>query len=267
MQASIPEQEIVPRCVLSVWFFVINFISNKAAMFNKVINRFYIQLTTVLIFSTTSGTSYSQQPASINVVNKYKIYKQQLRMDPLKKMVELRTTMPAIQYELRYASLNNFMHQQLYKKGDATYLRLPVVNALAKVQQELNEKGLTLKIWDAYRPYRVTVKMWELIKDDRYVADPKKGSAHNRGTAVDLTIVDLKNGKELNMGTSFDNFSDTAHQGFTQLPEEILQNRLLLKTTMEKYGFIALSTEWWHYYWNKANDYEVLDIDFKKLKK
>jgi len=236
-------------------------------MFDKITNRFNIQLIAFIIFSTIcSKAIHAQQTAELKVVNKYKNYKKQLKNDSSKKMIELKTIVPGIQYDLRYATPNNFMHEQLYKKGDETFLRLPVAKALVKVQEELTQKGLGLIIWDAYRPYRVTVKMWELIKDDRYVADPKKGSGHNRGIAVDLTIINKSNGKELNMGTGFDDFSDTAHQTFTNLPEEILQNRLLLKNTMEKYGFIALPTEWWHFYWSRANDFELLDIDFKKFR-
>jgi D-alanyl-D-alanine dipeptidase len=181
-------------------------------------------------------------------------------------MVELKTIVPNIQYDLRYSTTNNFMHQQVYKNGDRAFLRLVVARALAHVQKELNEKNLSLKIWDAYRPYSVTERMWELIKDERYVADPKKGSGHNRGIAVDLTIIDRKTGKELDMGTGFDNFTDTAHQTFKNLPVEILANRSLLKTVMEKNGFVALETEWWHFFWNNP-EFELLDIDPKKFQK
>jgi D-alanyl-D-alanine dipeptidase len=141
-----------------------------------------------------------------------------------------------------------------------------VARALARVQQELNEKNLSLKIWDVYRPYNVTEKMWEMIKDERYVADPKKGSGHNRGIAVDLTIIDRPTGKELDMGTGFDNFTDTTHQDLKNLSPGILDNRALLKTVMEKNGFVALETEWWHFFWNSP-DFELLDIDPKKFKK
>jgi D-alanyl-D-alanine dipeptidase len=236
-------------------------------MLNKITNRFYIHLIAAIIFSTLGARHLCAQDTTIVLIRKYKIYADEAKNDSLKKMVELKKIIPRLQYDLRYATTNNFMHKKLYKKGDKTFLRLPVGLALAKVQNDLNEKGLALKIWDAYRPYSVTVKMWEPIKDDRYVADPKKGSGHNRGIAVDLTIINKKTGEELNMGTGFDNFSDTAHQTFTELPEEILQNRLLLKTTMEKYGFIALPSEWWHYYWNKVNDFDLMDIDFKKFRK
>ncbi|MBK7289847.1 MAG: M15 family metallopeptidase [Chitinophagaceae bacterium] len=124
-----------------------------------------------------------------------------------------------------------------------------------------------MKIFDAYRPYAVTVKFWELVKDEDYVAHPRNGSGHNRGVAVDLTIINLSNNNELNMGTGFDNFSDTAHHNFTKLPEDLLKNRTLLKSTMEKYGFRAYEKEWWHYSWPDAAKFEILDIEFKKLMK
>jgi zinc D-Ala-D-Ala dipeptidase len=148
-----------------------------------------------------------------------------------------------------------------------SFLREPVAAALKKVQEELKGMGLGIKIFDAYRPYSVTVKFWELVKDERYVAHPAKGSGHNRGAAVDLTIIQLKTGTELNMGTGFDNFSDTAHQDYTRLPEEVLQNRQLLRSTMVKHGFRIYSEEWWHYSWPEAATFELLDIDFKKLAK
>ena len=236
-------------------------------MLNKITNRFNIKLLATIIFSTTSlPILYAQKNSEPQVIKDYAVYKQSLKSDSLKKMVELKTIVPNIQYDLRYATINNFMHQQLYKNSGNTFLRLVVARALARAQQELNEKNLSLKIWDAYRPYSVTEKMWELIQDERYVADPKKGSGHNRGIAVDLTIIDRKTGQELNMGTGFDNFTDTAHRDFKNLPVEILKNRSLLRTTLEKYGFVALETEWWHFFWSDPN-FELLDIDPKKFKK
>jgi D-alanyl-D-alanine dipeptidase len=133
------------------------------------------------------------------------------------------------------------------------------------VQQELLERNLALKIWDAYRPYSVTEKIWGLVRDPRYAADPKTGSGHNRGIAVDATIVDLQTARELAMGTGFDNFSDTAHHDFKQLPATVIQNRLLLRSLMEKHGFAALSSEWWHYYLPSPSRYELLDLSFRQL--
>ena len=211
--------------------------------------------------------SIAQTDTTLQVINKYKVYSQQVRADSGCRMVELKSVIPGIQYDLRYATTNNFTHHRLYKKGNKTYLRLPVANALLNVQQELDSKGYGLKIFDAYRPYNVTKKMWELVKDERYVANPAKGSGHNRGIAVDLTIIRAKTGEELNMGTGFDNFTDSAHHDFLKLPAEVLQNRKLLKETMEKYGFKSFDTEWWHYSWPNDKGYEVMDLDFKLLEK
>lgn len=184
-----------------------------------------------------------------------------------KYMVNLGKTIPLLTFDLRYATVNNFTGKKLYPSINTTYLRKIVADSLALVQTELNKQGLGLKIFDAYRPYSITEKLWDMVKDERYAANPKNGSGHNRGIAVDLTIINLSNKQELDMGTGFDNFSDTAHHGFTNLNESVLQNRLLLKNIMEKHGFKALDTEWWHYHLPAVAKFELLDIDFKQLKK
>jgi D-alanyl-D-alanine dipeptidase len=239
-------------------------------MANKIRKRFYIQLSWLFIFSTSLfRTTHAQNPGFVRppVTDKPGVYHLQVKKDSAKRMLELKTFIPGIVYDLRYATTNNFMHRLMYpEKTKITFMRRPAAEALQKVQKELNENGLGLKIFDAYRPFSVTVKFWELVHDERYVANPSKGSGHNRGIAVDLTLINLKTGKELNMGTGFDNFSDSAHQTFTNLSEEILQNRGLLKSTMEKYGFKALDTEWWHFFLVNGSKFEILDIDFKKLK-
>lgn len=188
-------------------------------------------------------------------------YESTTQKNPLKKMIELKDLIPDLIYDLRYAGPNNFTKTTLYPtKTKHSFLRSAAAQALQKVQAELKQKGYGLKLFDAYRPYSVTVRFWELIKDDRYVAHPGKGSGHNRGLAIDLTIIKKATGKELNMGTGFDNFSDTAHQGFKDLPKDILENRALLTTVMIKHGFKPLETEWWHFYWPNDQSYEVLDI-------
>jgi D-alanyl-D-alanine dipeptidase len=186
--------------------------------------------------------------------------------DPLQEMVELKSLIPCLQYDLRYANNDNFTGQRMYPKNTrTTYLRRSPADALAKVAEELKMKGLGIKIWDAYRPYRTTVRFWELIHDERFVANPAKGSGHNRGTAVDLTLVDLKTGKELEMPTGFDDFSPAAFHGATNIDASRIRNRALLRSTMEKFGFVPLETEWWHYSWPGATAYDVLDLPFKAL--
>ncbi len=224
-----------------------------------------------LVFLLTPCTVFGQD----TTLNKYGIWviksslvlQKTINVNTNKSMIDIKKYIPTIVLDLRYATTNNFMKTKLYPTIKTTYLRKPAAEVLKKVQTELNKQGLGLKIFDAYRPYSVTEKMWEPVKDDRYAADPKKGSGHNRGIAVDVTIIDIKTGEEVDMGTGFDNFSDTAHGDFINLPPLVLQNRLLLKSTMENYGFKVLDTEWWHFYLPNAKDFELLDVSFKELRK
>jgi D-alanyl-D-alanine dipeptidase len=224
-----------------------------------------------IVFLLTSATSFGQD----TILNKYglwvitevKMLKKTIAENPYKQMTDLQQLIPELILDFRYATAGNFMNKRLYPNIKTSYLRKPAADSLAVIEKLLKEMGLGLKIFDAYRPYSVTEKMWELIQDDRYTADPKHGSGHNRGTAVDLTLINLTTSQELNMGTGFDNFSDSAHHSFTNLPEEVLQNRLLLKKMMEQHGFKAFDTEWWHYSLPNATDFELLDIPFKKLNK
>lgn len=203
----------------------------------------------------------------LKVINTVKEYELSVKKDSLQKMVELKLAIPSIVYDLRYATKNNFTGKKLYSKGNKTFVRLQVANALHEVQKELLTAGYGLKIWDAYRPYTVTQKMWELIGDERYVANPTKGSGHNRGLAVDVTLMDITLGKDMDLGTGYDSFTDTAHHSFKALEKDVLYHRELLKNTMEKYGFRSFETEWWHYSFPNDRNYEVMNIPFKKLGK
>ena len=235
------------------------------------IQKRFISVVIVMLFLFTAFPATAQDQK----VNKYGVLviekKQELQKaaaaDSTMAMLDVKKLIPNIQLDLKYAGTGNFMKQRLYPAGlTTTFLRRPAALALQKVQAALNKKGLGLKIWDAYRPYSVTEKMWEPVKDDRYAADPKFGSGHNRGIAVDLTIVALGTGKELDMGTGFDHFSDTAHSNFKNLPATVLQNRLLLRSLMEANGFKILDTEWWHFYLPDSKKYALLNLSFKELK-
>ncbi|MEO8821632.1 MAG: M15 family metallopeptidase [Ginsengibacter sp.] len=193
--------------------------------------------------------------------------KKEIDSNAQNKMIDLKLAIPKIMLDLKYATAENFMHQKLYPPVRTTFLRKPAADNLKKAVSELKKQNLGVKIFDAYRPYSITEKMWEKVKDDRYAANPSTGSGHNRGTAVDLTLINLKTGKELPMGTGFDNFSDTAHPGFTNLPAGILQNREILKDVMEKSGFKQLSTEWWHFYLPNSSAFQLLDVSFADLEK
>ena len=189
-----------------------------------------------------------------------------VQADSSKKMVALRNYINPLFTNFKYATSNNFTHKTLYKNPHV-YLRLAATKALQLVVIALKLKGLGLLIYDAYRPYGVTKLMWQIVPDDRYAANPAIGSGHNRGIAIDLTLVDLKTGKPLAMPTSFDDFTEKSHHNYMDLDSIILKNRTLLKSVMEQNGFIALDTEWWHYYLPNSYKYELLDFDFKQLKK
>lgn len=183
---------------------------------------------------------------------------------PEARFVRLEEVIPGLITDLRYATPNNFTHSVLYTQG-AAYMRQEPAAALSRVQQELQKKHLALKIFDAYRPYSITCSLWHHTDDKRYVANPRRGSHHNRGTAADLTLVDLRTGRELDMGTGFDNFTDTAHHDFAGLPPQVIANRRLLKHIMWKHGFNFVPTEWWHYHW-RDKSYDVVDLGFDELR-
>ncbi len=163
---------------------------------------------------------------------------------------------PAIVLDMRYATSNNFVKIQLYDCGKC-YLRPPVAKALLEVQKDLETQHLGLKMFDCFRPRPIQQKLWDKVPDPRYVTNPAKGSMHNRGAAVDLTIVDA-NGKELDMGTEFDYFGQKAYHTYTKHNDTINANRKILKETMEKHGFSSIRTEWWHYSYKKGS-YKLSD--------
>jgi D-alanyl-D-alanine dipeptidase len=230
--------------------------------------KFFISLLLILDIYYCAAQKLHVNEYGLTVLLDKHEFLETTRKDSSKQMVELKKLIPNIHYELRYAGTNNFMKRKMYPGHTThTFLRLPAARSLKAVQDELNAKGLGLKVWDAYRPYSVTEQFWQLVKDERYVADPRKGSGHNRGIAIDLTILNLQTGKELDMGTGFDNFSDTAHHNFKQLPNEVLRNRDLLKSVMEKNGFLPFDTEWWHYSLPNPSVYEIMDIPFKEMNK
>ena len=183
-------------------------------------------------------------------------------------MVDLNKIVPSLLFDLKYCTKNNFTGVKLYPNITTTYLRRDAAAALQKVVIFLQQQGVGLKIFDAYRPYSVTKLMWNMIHDERYVANPLNGSGHNKGIAVDLTLINRSTALQLDMGTGFDNFTDSAHHDFTKkLPSQIIANRELLKTTMEKFGFKSLATEWWHYSFISTEIFDVLDIGFKTFQK
>jgi D-alanyl-D-alanine dipeptidase len=178
-------------------------------------------------------------------------------------LVSIREVVPDIVLDLRYAGLDNFLHQKLYTVPEC-YVALGAARKLSVVQDSLRARGLGLKIYDAYRPRSVQYLMWEIMPNATYVANPVSGSAHNRGGAVDVSLVDLTTGEELAMPTAFDHFGPEAWHDFAELPAPVIANRELLRTIMENVGgFQSYQAEWWHYSLQAANAYPLLDFQLR----
>lgn len=167
----------------------------------------------------------------------------------------------SIKLDIRYATENNFTKSIIYDCPKC-FLRPDVAKALVAVHKRLKAKGLGLKVFDCYRPSPYQQKLWDKVPNPNYVTPPKKGSMHSRGAAVDLTIID-KNGKELDMGTTYDFFGEEAHHSYTKHTAKVNENRKLLKSMMEAAGFKSIRTEWWHY---SMNGGEYLDLSSRLWK-
>jgi len=148
-------------------------------------------------------------------------------------------------YDMKYATEDNFLKAKVYDCAEC-YLRLKTVKALISANQKFMKKGFRIKLFDCYRPLDIQKKMWEIVPNPEYVANPAKGSIHNRGGAVDITLVD-SNGKELDMGTKFDFFGAEASHNYLGVSEEVKENRQFLKRIMQKKNFNSFDSEWWHY--------------------
>lgn len=171
---------------------------------------------------------------------------------------------PGIRVDLRYATAQNFTGQVVYPPSARCYLRARVAQRLQAVQRDLATQGLGLKVFDCYRPLSVQRRFFALVPDERYVANPAKGSRHNKGAAVDLTLVDAA-GVELAMPTPFDDFSERAHRDYTALPQAAIENRGRLEAAMVRHGFVPLPTEWWHFDDRDAKGDGLSDVRFEDL--
>ena len=158
-------------------------------------------------------------------------------------------------YDMKYSTTDNFLKAKVYDCAEC-FLRLKTVKALVKANTKFIQKGYRIQLFDCYRPLDIQKKMWQIVANPEYVADPAKGSIHNRGGAVDITLVD-NNGKALDMGTPFDFFGHEASHNYQLLSDEVKQNRLVLKQTMQENGFVSFDSEWWHYNLQNASKEKV----------
>lgn len=200
-----------------------------------------------------------------NMINTMDEYKKMTLTYPEKRMVRVSDYISAAKIDLRYAHYDNLFKQPIYKTNIA-YLNIKATEALKKVNNELIEDGYRLIIWDAYRPYSVTVEMWNIVQDSRYAATPQKGSRHNRGMAVDVSFEKL-NGDTVIMPTQFDECTRQASPLFQGIPLEAKKNRDYLIQKMKKHGFKVLNSEWWHFDYKDCWSVPVMNLSFEELQK
>ena len=178
-------------------------------------------------------------------------------------MIELTELSNTIKLDIRYATANNFVGRPVYTEARA-FLQRAAAAAVVRVHEKLREQGLGLVIFDGYRPWAITKLFWEVVPEDKrkFVADPAKGSKHNRGCAVDLSIYNLGTGKLIDMPSGFDEFTERASPNYTGGTEKERANRDLLRSLMEAEGFSVNPNEWWHFDYKDWEKYAIYDISF-----
>jgi D-alanyl-D-alanine dipeptidase len=181
-------------------------------------------------------------------------------------LVELTSLEPSLRLEMRYATTDNFMGTVFYQQARA-FLQKPAALALAQAQQHLRPQGFGLLIYDAYRPWYVTKMFWDATPTHQreFVANPADGSRHNRGCAIDLTLVELTSGEPVSMPSGYDEFSHRAYSDYPAWSERQRDLRALLTKTLENEGFQRLPNEWWHFDFATWRDYPILNERFEDL--
>ena len=171
-----------------------------------------------------------------------------------------------IRLDLRYATTNNFTGRILYSQARA-FLQGVAAEALMRARDSAMKEGYGLTLFDAYRPWRVTKALWDATPPSQrnYVANPKRGSRHNRSCAVDLSLHALETGALVEIPSAFDDFSERAHRDYMRASAEAIANRTRLAGYMEDEGFIGMSNEWWHFDYKDWREYPVLDLPFEDL--
>lgn len=197
------------------------------------------------------------------MIKNYEKYLVMITRFPEKKLVKISDIIPTATINLKYAQSDNFFKKPVYSK-EIAFLNVKACESLKKVQDEMLKDGYRLVIWDAYRPYSVTVLMWNIVKDARYAAPPEKGSRHNRGMAVDVSFEKI-NGEQVEMPTKFDECKRESSPLFNGISKQARANRDYLIHKMSKYGFKVLNSEWWHFDYKEYWTVPVMDISFESL--
>ena len=181
-------------------------------------------------------------------------------------LVELIRLDSTIKLDIRYAASNNFVGRPVYKEARA-FLQKPAAEALVKANASLKPLGYGLLVFDGYRPWSITKLFWDVTPDDKkhFVANPKNGSKHNRGCAVDLSLYDLKTGKEIEMTGAYDEMTERSYPNYTGGTAEQRKMRDLLRSKMEAQGFTVYEYEWWHFDYKDWKEYRITNVPFSEI--
>ena len=212
------------------------------------------RLTACAALIALSATLYGQQPPT--------------ETGPFRRpeLVELVKLDPTLRLDIRYTTSNNFVGRPVYDEARA-FLQRPAAEALARVNRSLRKQGFGLVIFDGYRPWYVTKLFWDVTPEERkiFVADPSRGSRHNRGCAVDLTLFDLRTGKEVSMPSEYDEMTERSHINYEGGTPEQRRLRGLLRLAMEGECFSVYDPEWWHYDYRDWKEYPILNLSFAEI--
>lgn len=236
------------------------------SLLNKIYFINIILFAFVACNNSLNDCESKSNPYGLKIINCIDDYNKLIKENPEMELIDLEKLIPNIVLDIKYATKDNFTKEIIYTEAKA-FARKPVAEALKKVQDSLAHHNLKIKIYDAYRPYAASVKFYEVYPDSNFVANPKYGSRHNRGCAVDLTLLDLATGIEIPMPTVYDDFSEKAHPEYKNFSKDVIENRAFLFNIMAHFGFKHYPTEWWHFDYQGWENYPLMDLSFEQLKK
>lgn len=217
--------------------------------------RPWLQLIYACFVGTTAATALAERPPP--------------EKGPFRapELVELSALDSGLRFDVRYATANNFLGRPVYPQA-RVFLQRPAADALLRAHARVLRHGYGLLIFDGYRPWSVTKLFWESVSADKrlFLADPREGSRHNRGCAVDLSLFDLRTGREVLMPSAYDEMTERAYPDYAGGTAESRRARQLLRKVMEAEGFTVYRTEWWHFDYRDWRQYAILDLPFAAIK-
>lgn len=217
-----------------------------------------------LLYNAALFAQVKQNPYNLPLINTVSSYEAEIKMRPDHELVNLKDFLLNTVFDIRYATKDNFTSEVIYAAPDA-YVRKPLADALQHVEKAFDSIGITLIIYDAYRPYTATLRFYEVYPDTNFVAAPWHGSRHNRGAAVDVALAQKDTKEPLPMPTPFDEFSEKAAPDYPDLSDTLLHHRTLLIQTMKRYGFTVYPSEWWHFDFQGWENFSLMDLSFEEL--